>query len=1087
MADITKGTPVQDPIVPGTNDQNTWATHYAKYGVGGFLIVANDTERDSISPERRVDKMIYNKATGKFNHHNGTTWVDTAMGNTGVTQDVLDAIKANTDDIKRIKTNIAKQPTEIYSYRGTTAPYLPDGKRGYYLSFYALKDNAEQIQIPDVLADGTIICINNEDNNNVIKVLAESGSTIGDNSATSISVSVLNMIFLIKNGIKWVVAFEGIIPKDLNGIINEVKKAIPATVTLSISEIEAQLKDRLHTFAEIQKEFASQLHTLTDLEMNGFEKFTYEYGFLYDTSVPTDNAWKLNQARLGEPTDIPVQDAGLMILALSIPVIAEPLIKGLKVNGALVNFTSHYYAVGNVPRMLLITNDEFDTSAIVKVQFEIGIEKGTGGDTGIGVKGDIPSEVYIGITDLEMPNSIVEVDPNEDTKAVIKPYIITEFPTTDEENPSNVQEFKTTSIKFLPPLKGFSDPNAPLGAIVEVDHRAYNEQHAVSYLAYLDRSQLLKSFDGTTDPVAFLWFDDVVYKNSVNEIQIDKIKKTFGLQEYDSLDPNITGGINYYVGFKLAATNIAGKTGKLEVMLWNVKDNAIAEDVNGNPITNSVDVEVDQAIPSVVLDGVINAKGLTDYKFKVKSTCGEVRIASRDNGLTGIIIQSLNGDEKTSPAFLQWCKDIQRNPIITVLKLGYNFLSMPDITILKENGLTHGKIHPAKYNVHTVDGWNLYSEKAFASKIDEPNKIIYFDNSSFISFGIETDNALTKLLRSSKVKVITTVVPVSPDFLIMALSYTGDPDDMTYPVIKGFKVDGSIDYNTGWARIDSYTVNKNTASDLTAKEVEADFDIPADANNLSFLIMPSTSSSVELGIKNFNVTTSGDFTQRYSIEHKTFHDISYKTMSCRIDHDNTGSGLETITSTPTIVPIGKVTGTTTDVEGSAPVNFNRGSNRFDILETGNFLITVSTSLRGAKDEYSNTRFYAEKFDSDGNSLGEVKSSRRLFTLPDSLQSRNRTATFLVPAEKGEYINFFCVCDDDDDVYFEFLRGTVAHPNVAHSVSFVFFPIHSGMSDYSANSSTPADAGDGMILTDEEGGNWLISVDTEGRLTSDKQI
>lgn len=54
---VVKGHPVHAPIVPATTD-DTYATHHAEYGKGGWRSVANNTERDNIPPERRELGMV---------------------------------------------------------------------------------------------------------------------------------------------------------------------------------------------------------------------------------------------------------------------------------------------------------------------------------------------------------------------------------------------------------------------------------------------------------------------------------------------------------------------------------------------------------------------------------------------------------------------------------------------------------------------------------------------------------------------------------------------------------------------------------------------------------------------------------------------------------------------------------------------------------------------------------------------------------------------------------------------------------------------------------------------------------------------
>lgn len=100
------GTPVDRGITPGLDDLNTWATHYAKYGQGGFQFVKTIAERDAISHERRLDKVVIVKdSDGKglqaAYHWNGTkadgsdgSWEEIYLSGGMVVADVDGAIES---------------------------------------------------------------------------------------------------------------------------------------------------------------------------------------------------------------------------------------------------------------------------------------------------------------------------------------------------------------------------------------------------------------------------------------------------------------------------------------------------------------------------------------------------------------------------------------------------------------------------------------------------------------------------------------------------------------------------------------------------------------------------------------------------------------------------------------------------------------------------------------------------------------------------------------------------------------------------------------------------------------------------------
>lgn len=52
-------TPVEGPLWPGLDARNEWPTHEAKFGRGGFELVDGIAERDAISKDRRLGKVVY--------------------------------------------------------------------------------------------------------------------------------------------------------------------------------------------------------------------------------------------------------------------------------------------------------------------------------------------------------------------------------------------------------------------------------------------------------------------------------------------------------------------------------------------------------------------------------------------------------------------------------------------------------------------------------------------------------------------------------------------------------------------------------------------------------------------------------------------------------------------------------------------------------------------------------------------------------------------------------------------------------------------------------------------------------------------
>lgn len=68
MNEKLKGTNISAPMVPFT-EQDTFPTHMAKYGKGGYHCVQTIAERDNIPEERRENGMLVYVANDPTDYH----------------------------------------------------------------------------------------------------------------------------------------------------------------------------------------------------------------------------------------------------------------------------------------------------------------------------------------------------------------------------------------------------------------------------------------------------------------------------------------------------------------------------------------------------------------------------------------------------------------------------------------------------------------------------------------------------------------------------------------------------------------------------------------------------------------------------------------------------------------------------------------------------------------------------------------------------------------------------------------------------------------------------------------------------------
>ena len=77
MAQIPGSVPLTGKVAP-TDDTDTFATHVDIYGEGGYMTVANTTERDAITSERRKQGMavVVNDTNEMYILQDGVTNAD---------------------------------------------------------------------------------------------------------------------------------------------------------------------------------------------------------------------------------------------------------------------------------------------------------------------------------------------------------------------------------------------------------------------------------------------------------------------------------------------------------------------------------------------------------------------------------------------------------------------------------------------------------------------------------------------------------------------------------------------------------------------------------------------------------------------------------------------------------------------------------------------------------------------------------------------------------------------------------------------------------------------------------------------------
>lgn len=190
-------------------------------------------------------------------------------------------------EVERLKTDISTNVLETYVWRGKGVPTVDISKayKDYYIHSIVLSDDNGIIDIPAIAPNDSIFSVENNDISNFLTLQAPIGETINGQS-TPYKCDFNTFNFFVKDGTNWILAYGGVFPNNLSDLQSTISGFFPNSLH-NIDEVKAQLKDRLHTFREVQNEFVNQLRIEDDIKINFSESTSVEipYSRDYITSV----------------------------------------------------------------------------------------------------------------------------------------------------------------------------------------------------------------------------------------------------------------------------------------------------------------------------------------------------------------------------------------------------------------------------------------------------------------------------------------------------------------------------------------------------------------------------------------------------------------------------------------------------------------------------------------------------------------------------------------------------------------------------------------------------------------------------------
>lgn len=470
-----------------------------------------------------------------------------------------------------------------------------------------------------------------------------------------------------------------------------------------------------------------------------------------------------------------------------------------------------------------------------------------------------------------------------------------------EVNPS-ANRNNAANIRFGRGFTGYTDPDKN-GVVLEVQD---NDNRPPSLYASLAVPEEVMGRGSSAIHRGVIWFDNVISAIRTNVMDLRKAEKSYGIQEYDNKDPNVTGGQPYLVIFRPSFKGKAPANGFIQVALFDKATGLPALDIDGKPLSVYKTYNQGDKLGNLRVYGVIKAKALQYLQAKIIDNFPKTEtlmLNDYTDGNSCLVIVALTGDS-VSDALLKYELDTGEHLLISKHYLGelYNAAYLLHTDIAKSVG-------EAEQGETDADGSHFYNKYKMSLEVSG-GKLIFSSTDAdlcFFNWGFIVPAEITKLMRGKSVTLECSTRTPDGAVNYQMVKWTGNPDQYTTKIITD-NVNAADVFEANWESVDKEFVAESQTKVATSKQ----FVVPDDANNIAFIVSPAGAQNpVLIEIDKFVVSVDNP---GYEYIIKGFETIDEKQMYWRNDivktYNPLPSGYESYrfsgTNKPAKLPIGEL-------------------------------------------------------------------------------------------------------------------------------------------------------------------------------------
>ncbi|QMV29692.1 hypothetical protein [Vibrio phage vB_VnaS-AQKL99] len=620
------------------------------------------------------------------------------------------------------------------------------------------------------------------------------------------------------------------------------------------------------------------------------------------------------------------------------------------------------------------------------------------------------------------------------------------FDVENADADSNYNVSKATGIKLGRYLEAYPDPDSGK-AILLIKPGSFAKPTAPAMLAYLQDHVDIYGKIGTGEKVhkGALWCDDIVYSDD-SYIPQYRNDKAIGLQEYDGLDPNVTGGDRFFIGVIANLNGEAPDDGSVRLEWYDITTGEIARDLEGNLLAvERVYKRGELLTPEhnpLFLVGVFAALGLEKYRLVITDSFSSdvVRVLDYSDGPTGFIVQSLSGNVKASAAMNQFIEDTGFDVRPEVRYLGSARANMDVYT---------SEIEPvyeetSASSVTSATGFSVETKSKVNVSVANECLVIESAEQDATDFMLKLvfNSTETRMLRNKSVTVPVTLKDKDSGWNVGLFSWTGVADK--FGDVYSARNNGSIVLNPDWTLVKKGFISEDAVQGLHDESFT--FIVPNDAVNYAVGIWPvEAQNPIQLQLKHFSLDVTNPF-WGYSLKAPKIKNLSYlhelnlsaefiqntqggESLRYTLNNTAEGNPLPFGVSQHKLPPELSIDKTLNAVSGSQALG---GEGALVCAHEGELTFHFHLNLWSEQKVQTTATFWIVKFDSNGVAT-KVGDDFSFVVMPGSSSAERISPDIVVNAAPGDKFGLRGKSNIDDGAFLECVND--AHPLLKTFVTF----------------------------------------------------